>query len=229
MLKKIAVLLIVATLLNVLLLVFVWIHRMFATGLNPFVASLGLLLPLLIAIPLAVLAIKRLARYYKGKPRFDPAILFLLGFFIFLTGDFISETFIGQSTLDFQLHDTYIVIAHAHVMIFFALIFLAFYAVYSVFPDITRRAMNAPMSYMHFGITLVGAYMLCWPVEYAGLAGMPRRYLDYSSWVNMAQFEAENIFKMYAMILLICVQLLFIVNLIYSAVRGKKPGSVTAK
>jgi cytochrome c oxidase subunit I len=107
-------------------------------------------------------------------------------------------------------------------MIFFALIFLAFYAVYSFFPGITGRAMNAPMGYMHFGITLVGTYLLCWPVQYVGLASMPRRYLDYANWINIVRFAGIDAFKMKVIILLICAQFLFIVNLIYSAVKGEK-------
>ena len=216
-----------AVLFNALFLVFVWAHREFVTGLNPFVASIELLLSLLIAIPLAILAVKWLVRRYKGKPGFSPATIFFLGYFIFLIGDFIGELGIttapfGSSTLDIQLHDTYFVIGHAHVMLFFAVIFLAFSAVYFFYPRITGRTMNAPMGYMHFGITLVGAYLLSWPVQYTGLAGMPRRYIDYSYWTSINRFRDTNVFTMKIIILLTCTQVLFLANLIYSAIKGEK-------
>jgi cytochrome c oxidase subunit 1 len=82
--------------------------------------------------------------------------------------------------------------------------------------------MNAPVGYIHFGLTLVASCMFCWPVPYEGLAGMPGRYLDYSSWTNMDQFAGTNVFITRAIILLFCAQLLFIVNFLYSAVKGKK-------
>jgi cytochrome c oxidase subunit 1 len=222
MVKKTAILLMLAISFNALLLAIVWAHRLFVTGLNPFLALLGLLLFLLIATPLMVLAIKWLIKSYKGNLMVSPATIFLLGFFIFLIGDFVSELIFGSSTLDFQLHDTYFVIAHAHVMIFFALIFLAFSAVYFFYPRISGRTMNAPMGYIHFGIALVGAYLLYWPVQYTGLAGMPRRYIDYSNWVSIDRFRDVNVFKMKAIILLTCAQFLFLVNLIYSAIKGEK-------
>ena len=73
-----------------------------------------------------------------------------------------------------------------------------------------------------FGITIVGVYLLYRQVHYIGLAGMPRRYIDYSDGVNLDRFNKTNDFKMKVTILLMGAQLLFMVNLIYSSVRGKK-------
>jgi cytochrome c oxidase subunit 1 len=183
------------------------------------------LLFLLIAIPFTVFTIRRLSRHAKDRALISPATLFALGFFLFLTGNFISELAFGSSTstLDVQLHDTMFVIAHAHLMIFFAVIALAFSAVYSLFPRLTGRAMNAPMGYIHFGITLAGAYLLCWPIiQNTGLAGMPRRYFDYGNWLPMTNYGGVMPFKSKVTILLLSAQILFIVNLIYSSVKGEK-------
>ena len=113
-------------------------------------------------------------------------------------------------------------IADTYIMFLLALVFLAFSAVYYFYPGITGRVMNVPLGYMHFGITLVGACLLCWPVHYTDLAGMPRRYLDYENWTNKARFAGLTAFKIKVIIMLICAQLLFIVNLIYSGVKGEK-------
>src|SRR5258708_10431259 len=125
MIKKAAILLLLAILFDTTLLIFVWANRIFLIGLNPFVGLVVLLLSLLIGIPLVIFAVKRLIRYCKGKLRFTPATLFVLAFFIFLIGSFINDLAFGPSTIYFQLHDTYFVIADTHVMIFLSLIFLA--------------------------------------------------------------------------------------------------------
>ena len=86
MIKKTAILLMMAILLNALLFVFPWAHRMFVTGLNPFLGLLWLLLFLLVSVPLVILVVKRLSAYYKGKRSAGPATLFVLGFFYFFNG-----------------------------------------------------------------------------------------------------------------------------------------------
>lgn len=220
MVKKTAVLLILAILFNALFVAFRWARYIFLVGLNPILAVVVLLLSLLIAIPIAFLAVRWLIRYYNGKPWFSVATIFLLGFFIFLMGEIICKLAFGRSTLDIQLHDTYFVIAHTHVMIFLSLVFLAFSAAYHFYPRIMGRAMNAPMGYMHWGLTLIAGYLLCWPVEYAGLAGMPRRYFDYSNLISMDRVWGITDFNTRLIILLVFAQLFFLVNLIYSAIKA---------
>ncbi len=146
----------------------------------------------------------------------------MVGAFVLLIGNLVNQVTIGNSTLDIQLHDTYFVIAHVHLMLYFALLFLAFSAVYFVFPRITGRMMNAPMGYIHFTLTLVSVYLLCWPVPYEGLAGMPRWYMDYSTWVSLDGFSGTNVFVARVMMVLLGAQVVFVVNLVYSAVRGRK-------
>jgi cytochrome c oxidase subunit 1 len=82
-------------------------------------------------------------------------------------------------------------------MAFPALIFLVFSAVYYFYPHVTGRGMNVPMGCIHFGITLIGAYILFWPTQYVdgGMAGMPRRYIDYSNGTVMDRFTGVNVFK----------------------------------
>jgi len=229
MLKKTTILLLLATFLNAIVFICVWAYRLIAFDINPFVALVGLLLFLLISIPLTLLSVRWLSKQYKVRHLFSPAAVFLLGFFIFLTGSFDGEQGFGPSTLDIQLHDTYFVIANAHLMIFFALIFLAFSYVYFLYPRKIGRMMNAPMIYLHFVITLVAAYILCLPMHYEGLAGMPRRYVDYGGWINNYN-SWINFYKsgyingkiIILILLLIGAQLLFLFNAIYSAFKGAK-------
>ena len=223
MIKKTLILLTLAILCDAFLFVFVWLNHSFVTGLNPFLGLIVVLLSLLIGIPLAFFSIKKLVRYCRGSVSFTPDILFSLAFFIFSIGGFFVGPLFGPTTIDIQLHDTYFVIANAHVMILLALVSLIFSAVYAFYPAVTGKALNAPMGYIHFGITLIGLCLIGWPVHYEGIAGMPRRYFDYSDWTTINRFAGSNIFQMWVSILLICAQLLFVINLIYSAVNKPSP------
>ena len=130
--------------------------------------------------------------------------------------------FYDVTTLDFHLHDTYYVIANAHVMIGIAIIFGTFAAIYHWFPKIFERQLNEPIGYIHFWTTLIGAYLIFLPMQYEGLAGMPRRYLNYSGWASFNQFENLNRFISIILIAFLAAQLLFVLNIIYSIFKGRK-------
>jgi cytochrome c oxidase subunit 1 len=216
MIKKAALLLLLAIVINAILLAFIWAHHTFVTGLNPFLGIVFLVLLLLILVPVAFFSFSWVARQ---SLRLTPAMAFIFGLFVLLIGDLMNNN--GNSTFDIQLHDTLFVIAHFHLILFFALLFLAFAAVYFVFPKITGRKMNAPMGYIHFALTLIAAYFLCCPYHYAGLAGMPRRYMDYSNWVSMDGFSGLNHFTTLVMLLLVCGQMVFLANLVWSVLKGE--------
>jgi cytochrome c oxidase subunit 1 len=180
------------------------------------------LLTLLIGVPLVVFAIRRLVRILRSSGWMDPATVFVLGAFIFLIGGLVNQLFFRQTTLDIQVHDTLFVLGHRFVTIFFALILLFFAGVYAGYPRITGRIMNAPMGYLHFAITLLAAYAINWPVPYKGLAGMPRRYISYADWISMDRYGWMTTFQGWAAVLFFFAQLLFLVNVVYSAVKGRK-------
>jgi cytochrome c oxidase subunit 1 len=219
MIKKAALLLLLAIVINAILLAFIWAHHTFVTGLNPFLGTVFWVLSLLILVPVLFFSFRWVARQ---SLRPTPAMAFIFGLLVLLIGDLMNTVNHRTSTLDIQLHDTYFVIAHVHLILFFALLFLAFAAVYYAFPKITGRTMNAPMGYIHFALTLVATYFLCWPSQYVGLAGMPRRYMDYSNFLSLDGFSAVNRFTTRAVILLVGGQVVFVANLVWSVVKGVK-------
>src|SRR5882757_5454190 len=200
----------------------VWAHHMFVTGLNPFLGSVFVLLTLLIAVPSAIKVFNWITTIWRGNIRFTPAMLFAIGFVsLFISGG-LTGIFLGNSTLDIQLHDTMFVIAHFHIVMGVSGILGMFAGIYHWFPKMYGRYLNNTMAFIHFWITFIGAYLIFWPMHYEGLAGLPRRYLDYSGWLSFNQFGGLNRFISTVAMVVFAVQLLFVFNFFYSIFKGRK-------
>jgi cytochrome c oxidase subunit 1 len=200
----------------------VWAHHMFVTGLNPFLGSVFVLLTLLIAVPSAIKVFNWLTTLWRGNIRFTPAALFAIGFVsLFISGG-LTGIFLGNSTIDIHLHDTMFVVAHFHIVMGVASFFGMFAGVYHWFPKMFGRYLNNTMAYIHFWVTMVGAYLIYWPMHYQGLAGVPRRYLDKSGWVNFNNFRDLDQMITIVTIVVFAAQLLFVFNFFYSIYKGRK-------
>ncbi|TMI69378.1 MAG: cytochrome c oxidase subunit I [Bacteroidetes bacterium] len=200
----------------------VWAHHMFVTGLNPFLGSIFVLLTLLIAVPSAIKVFNWLTTLWRGNIRLTPATLFAIGFVsLFISGG-LTGIFLGNSTIDIHLHDTMFVVAHFHIVMGVASMFGMFAGIYHWFPKMFGRYLNSTLGYIHFWVTIVGAYLIFWPMHYEGLAGMPRRYLDKSSWASFSQFGDLDKMITIVSIIVFAVQLMFVFNFFYSIFKGRK-------
>ena len=212
----------VVSMFSILALSFtVWAHHMFVTGLNPFLGSVFVLLTLLIAVPSAVKVFNWLTTLWRGSIRFTPAMLFSIGFVSTFISGGLTGIFLGNSSLDIELHDTYFVVAHFHLVMGVSAVFGMFAGVYHWFPKMFGRFMDPVLGYIHFWVTLAAAYMIFWPMYYEGLAGMPRRYFDLSIWTTFNQFGDLNMVISAVAILSFLVQLVFIGNFFRSIFRGE--------
>ena len=200
----------------------VWAHHMFVTGLNPFLGSVFVLLTLLIAVPSAIKVFNWLTTLWRGNIRFTPAMLFAIGFVSMFISGGLTGIFLGNSTLDIHLHDTMFVVAHFHIVMGVSAFFGMFCGIYHWFPKMYGRYLNNTMSYIHFWVTFAGAYLIFWPMHYEGLAGMPRRYVDYSGWTSFNQFGDLNRFISTVAMVVFAVQLMFVFNFFYSIFKGRK-------
>ena len=200
----------------------VWAHHMFVTGMNPFLGSFFVLFTLLIAVPSAIKVFNWLTTLWKGNIHFTPAMLFSIGFVsLFISGG-LTGIWLGNSALDLHLHDTYFVIAHFHLVMGVASMFGMFAGIYHWFPKMFGRMMNNTLAYIHFWITITGAYLIFWPMHYEGLAGMPRRYYDFSNWESFKMFQGLNEFISIVAMIVFATQFLFIFNFFYSIFKGRK-------
>ena len=200
----------------------VWAHHMFVTGLNPFLGAVFVLLTLLIAVPSAIKVFNWLTTLWKGNIRFTPGMLFAIGFVSMFISGGLTGIFLGNSALDIHLHDTYFIIAHFHIVMGVASFMGLFAGVYHWFPKMYGRFLNNTLAYIHFWITLIGAYLIFWPMHYQGLAGVPRRYYDFTNWESFKQFGGLNEFISLVAMIVFAGQLLFVFNFFYSIFKGRK-------
>ena len=200
----------------------VWAHHMFVSGLNPFLGSVFVLFTLLIAVPSAIKVFNWLTTLWRGNIRFTPGMLFAIGFVSTFISGGLTGIFLGNSTLDIQLHDTYFVVAHFHLVMGVSAVFGMFAGVYHWFPKMFGRFMDPVVGYIHFWVTMCAVYFIFWPMYYEGLAGMPRRYFDFAGWVSFNQFEKLNIFISSMAFLGFFAQLLVVYNFFHSIFRGER-------
>jgi cytochrome c oxidase subunit I len=200
----------------------VWAHHMFVSGLNPFLGSIFMFLTLIIAVPSAVKAFNYITTLWKGNIVFTPAMLFSIGLVsLFISGG-VTGIALGNSAIDIQLHDTYFVVAHFHLVMGSAAFFGMMAGVYHWYPKMFGRMINEKLGYVHFWFTFVGVYMVFMPMHYIGIAGFPRRYYSFTSFDAFKSFTDLNVFITIAAGLTFVAQLIFIFNFFYSMYKGRK-------
>ena len=200
----------------------VWGHHMFVTGMNPFLGSVFTFTTLLIAIPSAVKAFNYITTLWKGNIQFTPAMLFSIGLVSTFISGGLTGLILGDNALDINVHDTYFVVAHFHIVMGLSAIFGMFAGVYHWFPKLFGRMMNKTMGYWHFWGTFIGAYAVFFPMHFLGLAGVPRRYYTNTAFPMLDNLVDINVFVTWAAIISAAAQAFFLINFIYSAFRGRK-------
>jgi cytochrome c oxidase subunit I len=200
----------------------VWGHHMFITGMNPFLGSVFTFTTLLIAIPSAVKAFNYITTLWKGNIQFTPAMLFSIGLVSTFVAGGLTGIILGDSALDINVHDTYFVVAHFHIVMGLSAIFGMFAGVYHWFPKMYRRMMNKSMGYIHFWLTFISAYGVFFPMHFTGLAGLPRRYYSNAEFPIFDELQDINVIITLFAILGGLAQLIFFFNFFYSMWRGPK-------
>jgi cytochrome c oxidase subunit 1 len=200
----------------------VWGHHMFISGMNPFLGSVFTFTTLLIAIPSAVKAFNYITTLWKGNLQLNPAMLFSIGLVsTFITGG-LTGIILGDSTLDINVHDTYFVVAHFHLVMGISALYGMFAGIYHWFPKMFGRMLNKNLGYIHFWVTAICAYGVFFPMHFIGLAGLPRRYYTNT---NFPLFDdLQNVNVLITMFALVggAFQLVFLYNFFSSIFYGKK-------
>jgi cytochrome c oxidase subunit 1 len=200
----------------------VWGHHMFISGMNPFLGSVFTFTTLLIAIPSAVKAFNYITTLWKGNLQMNPAMLFSIGLVsTFITGG-LTGIILGDSALDINVHDTYFVVAHFHLVMGISALYGLFAGVYHWFPKMFGRMLNKNLGYVHFWVTAVCAYGVFFPMHFIGMAGLPRRYYTNSNFPLFDDTQDVQVLITVFALVAGLVQLVFLYNFIHSIFYGKK-------
>ena len=200
----------------------VWGHHMFISGMNPFLGSVFTFTTLLIAIPSAVKAFNYITTLWKGNLQLNPGMLFSIGLVsTFITGG-LTGIILGDSTLDINVHDTYFVVAHFHLVMGISALYGFFAGVYHWFPRMFGRMMNKTQGYIHFWVTAVCAYGVFFPMHFIGMAGLPRRYYTNSNFPLFDELADTNVLITMFALVGAAFQIVFFWNFFYSIFKGKK-------
>jgi cytochrome c oxidase subunit I len=200
----------------------VWGHHMFISGMNPFLGSVFTFTTLLIAIPSAVKAFNYITTLWKGNLQLNPAMLFSIGLVsTFITGG-LTGIILGDSTLDINVHDTYFVVAHFHLVMGISALYGMFAGIYHWFPKMFGRMLNKNLGYVHFWVTAICAYGVFFPMHFIGMAGLPRRYYTNTNFPLFDDLQNVNVLITTFALIGGVFQLVFLYNFFSSIFYGKK-------
>jgi cytochrome c oxidase subunit 1/cytochrome c oxidase subunit I+III len=199
----------------------VWVHHMFATGMPALALSFFSGVSLLITIPSGVQFFAWISTMWHGVVKFTTPMLFSIGFLlIFLLGG-ITGVMVAVLPFDWQVTDSYFVVAHFHYVLNGAVVFPIFGAVYYWMPKITGRMMSERLGKISFWIMFVGFNVAFFPMHILGFLGMPRRIYTYQS--GLGWDSLNMLISIFSFVFAVGV-LLTLINFVWSLKRGPRAG-----
>jgi cytochrome c oxidase subunit I len=158
----------------------VWAHHMFSVGLPNFLNVFFMLSSMVIAVPTGVKIFNWIATTWRGNLIFDTALLWALGFVAVFTIGGLSGIFLASFPVDWQVTDTYYVVAHMHYVLFGGGVFAVFAALYYWWPKLFGKLLDERLGKINFWLVFIGFNLTFFPQHMLGLMGMPRRNFTYS-------------------------------------------------
>ncbi|HVF91937.1 MAG TPA: cbb3-type cytochrome c oxidase subunit I [Blastocatellia bacterium] len=201
---------------------FVWGHHMFMSGMDPRTAIMFSLITLTIGVPSAIKTFNWLGTIWGGQIRFTAPMLYAIGFVSLFVSGGITGLFLGQTSIDIPLHDTYFVVGHFHLIMGVAAIFGIFMGTQFWFPKMFGRMMSESLGKLHFWLTFIGVNCIFIPMHIMGMMGAPRRYSTHYNLQYLSELPPLTHFVSYAAFFTAAVQLIFVVNLFWSMFKGPK-------
>jgi heme/copper-type cytochrome/quinol oxidase subunit 1 len=202
----------------------VWAHHMFTVGLPTSLDGFFMVSSMIIAVPTGIKIFNWLATIWRGNLRFDTPMLFALGFIGLFTMGGLSGIFLAAFPIDWQVHDTYYVVAHFHYVLFGGSVFAVFGGIYYWWPKIFGRLLDEGLGKWHFWLMFVGFNLTFLPQHMLGLLGMPRRIWTYH---HGGLWEAYNLISSIGSGIMGIGMLIFLVNVWRTNIghKGRRAGN----
>ena len=199
----------------------VWAHHMFAVGLGHPFDLFFVICSMAIAVPTGIKIFNWTATMYGGRVRFTTAMLFAISFILMFTIGGLSGVAFAVVPIDWQLTDSYFVVAHFHYVLFGGTAFAMFAGAYYWFPKITGRMLEERWGKVHFWLTFIGFNMTFMIQHVLGMLGMPRRVFTYPA---LPGWEAMNMISTIGAFVLAFAVLIFMINVVISLRSGEIAG-----
>ena len=199
----------------------VWAHHMFTVGMTSVGNTFFAISTMIIAVPTGIKIFNWLGTMYGGKIRLETPMLFCIGFlFQFLIAG-LTGVMLAVTPFDWQLSDSYFVVAHFHYVILGGIVFCIFAGFYYWFPKAFGKMLNEKLGHWHFWLFFAGFHLTFDPQHFAGILGMPRRIFTYEAgrgWEFWNQMSTVGVFIQGISVVL------FVYNMIHSYRKGKEAG-----
>jgi cytochrome c oxidase subunit 1 len=199
----------------------VWAHHMFAVGMTSWSNTFFAASSMLVGIPTGIKLFNWTATMYGGKLRLDTPMLFCIAFLLQFLVAGLTGIMLAIAPFDWQLHDSYFVVGHFHFTLVASLLFGLFAGLYYWYPKASGRMMNEKLGRLHFWLFVVGVNLTFIPMHFLGFLGMPRRIYTYAPGRG---WEGLNLLTSIGVLIQIIATVIYVYNVLYSAVRGEKAG-----
>ena len=199
----------------------VWAHHMFTVGMPSFLNAFFMVSSMVIAVPTGVKIFNWLATLWRGNLHFDTAMLYALGFLSVFTIGGLSGIFLAAFPIDWQVHDTYYVVAHLHYVLFGGSILGILAGLYYWWPKFFGRLLDERLGKWNFWLVFIGFNLTFFPQHMLGLLGMPRRIYTYEDTGLLQEYNLISTIGSYVMGVGI---LVFVWNVIKSR-HGRRAGN----
>jgi cytochrome c oxidase subunit I len=197
----------------------VWAHHMFSVGLPGYLQGFFMVSSMIIAVPTGIKIFNWLATTWRGNLIFDTPMLFALGFIAVFTIGGLSGIFVAAYPFDWQVTDTYFVVAHLHYVLFGGSIFGVFAGLHYWWPKMFGRMLDDRLGKWSFWLMFAGMNLTFFPQHMLGLLGMPRRVYTYSEgglweWYNLVSTIGSGVMALGILV--------FVVNVVKTARSGAR-------